>query len=73
MLTERGTLAVQMPGRRHTVGLEHAAVHEQQLVACGRQLFDGGAADEPRAAEDGDPQPFSLPEPLPAGAAVSAG
>src|SRR5207245_4225056 len=52
MRRELRTVAVQMLDVRQVVRLELAAVHDHQLVAGGGELLDGGAADEPRAAED---------------------
>jgi len=60
MLPQLGTLAVEVTDRRHVVRLEHAAMHDQNLVARGDELLDGGAADEPRPAEDQDPQALAL-------------
>ncbi len=54
MLAELRAIAVKVLGLRHVVWLELAAVHQQQFVAGGRELFDRGAADEPRAAQDDD-------------------
>ena len=49
---ELRSVAVQMPDVRQVVRFELAAMHDHQLVAHGGELLDGGAADEPRAAED---------------------
>src|SRR5712691_13545103 len=71
MLDQLGPLAVEVLDIGHVVGLEHAAVHHHHLVARGGQLLDGGAAYEPRPAQNNDSQksmtltPWSWP-PFPA-------
>ena len=51
---ELRAIAVKVLGLRHVVWLELAAMHEQQFVAGDRELLDGSAADEPRAAQNND-------------------
>src|SRR5439155_17200773 len=54
VLDELRAIAVKVLGLRHVVWLELAAMHEQQLVARGRELLDRSAANEPRAAQNND-------------------
>ena len=55
MLDQVCSLAVQVLDRRKIVGLQMAAVDDKNVVAGGVQLLDRGPADEPCAAEHGDP------------------
>ncbi|TMB88913.1 MAG: hypothetical protein E6J37_05340 [Chloroflexi bacterium] len=58
-----GALDVQVLRQGQALGFQHAAVHQEQLVARRGQVVDDGAPDEARAAEDDDSLRPSLTPP----------